>query len=123
MKDVSIIYVENKHLEEISDSLEATKYMDNKITYDESGTGFDDIYNDLKDSEDVKILLKSIVQELPEDQKNVIILKFWKNFNDDEIGYELNFSRKKVRSLLEKSFSYIRDRILSEMYETIDEIA
>ena len=118
-----IIYVENKHLEEISDSLEATKYMDNKITYDESGTGFDDIYNDLKDSEEVKMLLKSVVQELPEDQKNVITLKFWKNFNDDEIGYELNFSRKKVRSLLEKSFSYLRERILSEMYETVDEIA
>lgn len=113
------IYMHDKYLEKISDEQEAKKYMEKQIEYDGNGNGFQEIYDDLKDCDLAKSLLKDFVGELPSLQRQVIQLRFWNNLNDDEIGYELSVTRKKVRSLLEKSFSELRERLVSEIYEEV----
>ncbi len=52
--------------------------------------------------------------ELPEREQNLLLMRFYGNMTQTEIGDELGISQMHVSRLLAHALGYLRDRMLSE---------
>ncbi|MBT4761926.1 MAG: hypothetical protein HOO06_09540 [Bdellovibrionaceae bacterium] len=119
MGKINIMYVDDRQLEKFTDKQEAEQYMNNNPIIELDNSEMKKIYDDLKGCPIAISLLKPMVDKLPSLQRKLVRLRFWENKNYDEIGYELGLTRRKVQSLLEKSFTQIREELVSELYEEV----
>ena len=122
-QNVDIIYVDDRHLGKIADKRAAKNNLKNHIEYDENGTGFKDVYDELKNCDTAKSVLKSLIHELPAVNKKVLLLKFWENLSNDEIAYKLRITRSRVKKSLDESYRLLRKKLISELYEEVTDVA
>jgi DNA-directed RNA polymerase specialized sigma subunit len=59
-------------------------------------------------------IVRNALLTLPEHQRNMIILKFWQNMEDDEIAGELKVTVKKVEEELHSGYKTLKERVLKE---------
>ena len=62
-------------------------------------------------------VLEKFVNELPKKERQVIHLKFWHNFDYDEISYHAGIRRNQVEKILDNAISLLRRKILSKLAE------
>lgn len=60
-------------------------------------------------------VLEKFVNELPPRERQVIRLKFWDNFDHDEISHHAKIRRGQVEIVLENALSLLRKKILSTL--------
>ncbi|NLK44762.1 MAG: sigma-70 family RNA polymerase sigma factor [Tissierellia bacterium] len=64
-----------------------------------------------EDSFEEKVVMESILEKLPEDLRNVVVLRYKMNLNSTEIGEKLNIPPSTVRSQLSKALKILKDYI------------
>lgn len=62
-------------------------------------------------------VLEKFVNELPKKERQVIRLKFWHNFDHDEISFHAKIRRGQVEEILANAISILRRRILTTLAE------
>lgn len=62
-------------------------------------------------------VLEKFVNELPKKERQVIRLKFWHNFDNDEISHHAGIRRNQVEVVLANAISLLRRKILSKLAE------
>lgn len=62
-------------------------------------------------------VLEKFVNELPKKERQVIRLKFWHNFDNDEISHHARIRRNQVEVVLANAISLLRRKILSKLAE------
>lgn len=68
----------------------------------------------LGDYSDTTVLAK-FVDELPKKERLVIRLKFWENFDNDEISYHSGIRRNQVEIIIANAISLLRKKMLSKL--------
>jgi DNA-directed RNA polymerase specialized sigma24 family protein len=59
-------------------------------------------------------IVRNTLLTLPELQRNIIILKFWRNMDNDEIAQELKVRTKTVEGELQAGYEALKERVLRE---------
>lgn len=62
-------------------------------------------------------VLEKFVNELPKKERQVIRLKFWHNFDLDEISHHAGIRRSHVETVLTNAISLLRKKMLSKLAE------
>jgi len=62
-------------------------------------------------------VLEKFVNELPKKERQVIRLKFWHNFDNDEISQHAGIRRSQVETILSNAISQLRKKMLSKLVE------
>lgn len=62
-------------------------------------------------------VLEKFVNELPKKERQVIRLKFWHNFDNDEISHHARINRSQVEMILANAISLLRRKMLSKLAE------
>ena len=62
-------------------------------------------------------VLEQFVNELPTKERQVLRLKFWHNFDNDEISHHAGIRRSHVETVLTNAISLLRRKILSRLAE------
>lgn len=62
-------------------------------------------------------VLEKLVNELPKKERQVIRLKFWHNFDNDEISHHAGIRRNQVEVVLTNAISLLRRKMLSKLAE------
>ena len=57
--------------------------------------------------------IKSILSDLPRQEKEVVLLRFWEGLTMDEIAYALGRSDSDIRKILNQALATIKEKILS----------
>lgn len=60
-------------------------------------------------------VLEKFVNELPKKERQVIRLKFWHNFDHDEISHHAKIRRNQVEVILANAISLLRRKMLSQL--------
>jgi len=102
-------------LGEVSTILNGTNVVPIIIESTLRSRNWNDFVSELICSE-LKPLLLSLIEELPEEQQHVILLKFpldanSKTYSDVQIGIMLQISSTWVGQLRERAFSYLRNKL------------
>ena len=58
--------------------------------------------------------VNSHLEELPEREQRILVLRFWGNLSQAEIGGRLGMSQMHVSRLLSRALAHLRDRLISE---------
>lgn len=67
-------------------------------------------------SEALREMLASLIYELPQEQRHVVLLKYpldhrWKTYSDEQIGTMLQVSSTWVRTLRRRAFVTLKERV------------
>jgi RNA polymerase sigma-B factor len=54
------------------------------------------------------------LEELPEREQRILVLRFYGNLSQGEIGQRLGMSQMHVSRLLSRALAYLRDKLTSE---------
>lgn len=57
--------------------------------------------------------IKSILSDLPKQEKELVLLRFWEGLTMDEIAYALGQSDSDIRKILNRALATIKEKILS----------
>jgi RNA polymerase sigma-B factor len=58
--------------------------------------------------------VNSHLEELPEREQRILVLRFWGNLSQAEIGGRLGISQMHVSRLLGRALAHLRDRLIGE---------
>jgi RNA polymerase sigma-B factor len=58
--------------------------------------------------------VNSHLEELPEREQRILVLRFWGNLSQAEIGGRLGMSQMHVSRLLSRALAHLRDRLIGE---------
>ena len=75
------------------------------LSYEEVLTGKN--YKEMRDIEDAKIILKEVIERLPEDSKELVELYYYKDLNQKEISEHTGLTPMQVSRRLKKAFSLL----------------
>ncbi len=103
-KDVDFALQMDRRKDTISleDAFRADK---DSLNYEELLPG--ENYKDLVDINDSKILLNEVINKLPDEQKTIIGLYYYKDMNQKEIAKELNLTQMQISRRMKKAFAAI----------------
>jgi RNA polymerase sigma factor (sigma-70 family) len=62
-------------------------------------------------------VLEKFVNELPKKERQVIVLKFWHNFDNDEISQHAGIRRNQVEIVLSNAISLLRKKLMTKLIE------
>ena len=73
-----------------------------------------DDYKETAEIEDARLILKNVIQKLPDDCRQVVELYYYKDMTQTEISDELNLTKMNVSRKLKKAFSILYKMIASK---------
>lgn len=85
------------------------------LGYEELISGDD--YKENRELEDSKIILKDVLEKLPEEYKEIVDLYYYKDLNQREIGEKLGMTQMQVSRKLKKAFAIIYKMIADDAEE------
>lgn len=85
------------------------------LGYEELISGDD--YKENRELEDSKIILKDVLEKLPEEYKEIVDLYYYKDLNQREIGEKLGMTQMQVSRKLKKAFAIIYKMIADDADE------
>lgn len=85
------------------------------LGYEEMISGDD--YKENRELEDSKIILKDVLEKLPEEYKEIVNLYYYKDLNQREIGEKLGMTQMQVSRKLKKAFAIIYKMIADDADE------
>ena len=62
-------------------------------------------------------VLEKFVNQLPKKERQVVLLKFWHNFDNDEISQHAGIRRNQVEIVLSNAISLLRKKLMSKLVE------
>lgn len=62
-------------------------------------------------------VLEKFVSELPKKERQVIRLKFWHNFDNDEISHHAGIRQNQVETVLANAISLLRKKMITKLVE------
>ena len=77
----------------------------------------DDNYKEVRELEDAKIVLKDVIEQLPEEFRDAVRLYYYEDLNQKEIGERLNLTQMQVSRKLRKAFSLLYKMIADKKTE------
>ena len=77
----------------------------------------DDNYKDFRDLEDMKIILKEVIDKLPDEYKHLIHLYYYQDLSQKEIAENLKLTQMQVSRKLKKAFSLLYKMIADNTAE------
>lgn len=95
-----------------ADRRKSTVSLDEIYAADSDNLGYEEIiatndYKETRDLEDSKIILKEVIEKLPDEYKELVNLYYYKDMNQREIAEMLNMTQMKVSRKLKKAFSIL----------------
>ena len=93
---------------------------------DKDSLGYEELlpcenYQEISDITDSKILLNEVINKLPEDQKKLVSLYYYKDMNQKEIAKELNLTQMQVSRRMKRAFTRIY-KMIAELEDSRQEI-
>ena len=67
----------------------------------------DNDYKETRDNEDAKIILKEVIEKLPEEYRNIVKLYYYEDLSQKDIAQKLNLTPMQTSRKLKKSFSLL----------------
>ncbi len=77
----------------------------------------DDNYKEVRELEDAKIVLKDVIEQLPDEFRDAVRLYYYEDLNQKEIGERLNLTQMQVSRKLRKAFSLLYKMIADKKTE------
>lgn len=93
---------------------------------DKDSLGYEELlpcenYQEISDITDSKILLNEVINKLPEEQKKLVSLYYYKDMNQKEIAKELNLTQMQVSRRMKRAFTRIY-KMIAELEDSRQEI-
>jgi len=77
----------------------------------EMDNGIHIVKYDFSEQEEWRIVLKNVIQELPERNKRIVFMKYYCNMTSKEIGRSLDISPGNVRIILKRSLAILKSKL------------
>lgn len=78
---------------------------DDNLGYEEVITGSD--YKETRDLEDMKIILKDVIEKLPSESKKLVKMYYYEDMSQKEIAQKLNYTQMQISRRMKKAFSLL----------------
>ena len=78
---------------------------DDNLGYEEVITGSD--YKETRDLEDMKIILKDVIEKLPPESKKLVKMYYYEDMSQKEIAQKLNYTQMQISRRMKKAFSLL----------------
>ena len=78
---------------------------DDNLSYEEVITGSD--YKETRDLEDMKIILKDVIEKLPPESKKLVKMYYYEDMSQKEIAQKLNYTQMQISRRMKKAFSLL----------------
>ena len=78
---------------------------DDNLSYEEVITGSD--YKETLDLEDMKIILKDVIEKLPPESKKLVKMYYYEDMSQKEIAQKLNYTQMQISRRMKKAFSLL----------------
>ena len=102
-----------------ADRRKMTISLENIFPVTNDSLGFEEVlpaddYREKAELADTKLLLKNLIDKLPEDCKEIVELYYYNDFNQKDIAEHLNLNQMQVSRRLKKAFGILYDKIQEE---------
>ena len=78
---------------------------DNNLGYEEVIASSD--YKETRDLEDMKIILKDVIEKLPPESKKLVKMYYYEDMSQKEIAQKLNYTQMQISRRMKKAFSLL----------------
>ena len=78
---------------------------DDNLSYEEVITGSD--YKETLDLEDMKIILKDVIEKLPPESKKLVKMYYYEDMSQKEIAQKFNYTQMQISRRMKKAFSLL----------------
>lgn len=100
----------------------STLSLDDLYTNDSNNLGYEEVitkddYKDVRDLEDTKIVLKEVIEKLPEESKALVKAYYYDDLAQKDIAKKFNMTQMQVSRKLKKAFSILYKMIADETDE------
>jgi DNA-directed RNA polymerase specialized sigma subunit len=104
-----VIYVSQGLLDRLADKHSLDEYLKKE--------GSDDIHTDFRFlvGPKLKHILTAALKELPEEERHLILMRYWEDLSTEEIGFSLGVEEVSIRHRLTKVLAKLRAHILAKM--------
>lgn len=97
-----------------ADRRKSTLSLDDVFGPDDDNLGYEEIltkdnYKEEADLEDTKLILRNVINKLPDDIKSVIELYYYKDMNQKEIAAQMNMTQMQISRRLKKAYALISE--------------
>lgn len=105
-----------------ADRRKSTISLEELYKADTDNLGYEEVlsnnnYNEFRDLEDMKIILKEVIDKLPDEYKHLIHLYYYKDLSQKEIAENLKLTQMQVSRKLKKAFSLLYKMIADNTAE------
>ena len=93
-----------------ADRRKSTVSLDEIFAADSDNLGYEEIFtkdDDPRDIEDTKIILRDVIEKLPDDCREIVKLFYYEDLNQKEISEKLNINQMQISRKLKKAFSML----------------
>lgn len=93
-----------------ADRRKSTVSLDEIFAADSDNLGYEEIFtkdDDPRDIEDTKIILRDVIEKLPDDCREIVKLFYYEDLNQKEISEKLNINQMRISRKLKKAFSML----------------
>ena len=94
------------------DRRRSTVSLDEIFAADNDNMGYEEIlsggnYEEYRDLEDTKMLLKDVIEKLPEESKKLIKMYYYDDLNQKEIAEKFNYTPMQISRKMKRAFSLL----------------
>ena len=105
-----------------ADRRKSTLSLEEIYASDSDSLGYEEMiadidYKESREIEDSKIILKEVLEKLPDEYKEIVDLYYYKDLNQREIGEKLGMTQMQVSRKLKKAFAIIYKMIADDTKE------
>lgn len=93
-----------------ADRRKSTVSLDEIFAADSDNLGYEEIFSkdeDPREIEDTKLILRDVIEKLPDEYKDIVKLFYYDDLNQKEISDKLNINQMQVSRKLKKAFSLL----------------
>ncbi len=105
-----------------ADRRRSTLSLEDIYSTDNDNLGYEEIlakddYKEVRDMEDTRIILKDVIEKLPEEYKNLVKAYYYEDLSQREIAEKFHLTQMQVSRKLKKSFSMLYKMIVDSNNE------
>jgi len=89
---------------------------------DSDNMGYEEVfakedYKETSEIEDAKVILKDVIQKLPDDLRKVVEMYYYNDMTQKEIAEQLGYTQMRISRMMKKAFSMLY-RMIADSYST-----
>ena len=86
--------------------------LDDMYNSSDDNLGYEDViassdYKETRDLEDMKIILKDVIEKLPPESKKLVKMYYYEDMSQKEIAQKLNYTQMQISRRMKKAFSLL----------------